>query len=54
MPTYEFVCEECNKPFTLIISIEEYEKKEIVAIRREVYWPDGLITTYIADFNSPA
>ena len=28
MPTYEFICKECNKPFTLIISISEYEKKE--------------------------
>jgi len=28
MPAYEFICEECNKPFSLIISISEYEKKE--------------------------
>ena len=27
MPTYEFLCEECKKPFTLIKSISEYEKK---------------------------
>ena len=27
MPTYEFICEECKKPFTLSISISEYEKK---------------------------
>jgi putative FmdB family regulatory protein len=27
MPTYEFMCEECNKAFTLIISFSEYEKK---------------------------
>jgi putative FmdB family regulatory protein len=27
MPTYEFVCEKCEKPFTLILKIAEYEKK---------------------------
>lgn len=27
MPTYEFICEKCNKPFSLILSISEYEKK---------------------------
>lgn len=26
MPTYEFICEKCNKPFTMIISLAEYEK----------------------------
>jgi len=26
MPTYEFICEKCNKPFTLIMKISEYEK----------------------------
>jgi len=28
MPTYDFVCEKCNKKFTLIISLSEYEKKK--------------------------
>jgi putative FmdB family regulatory protein len=27
MPTYEFLCEKCNKAFSLILSISEYEKK---------------------------
>lgn len=27
MPIYEFVCQKCNKPFTLFISISEHEKK---------------------------
>ncbi len=27
MPTYEFTCEKCNKSFTLMLSIAEYEKK---------------------------
>jgi putative FmdB family regulatory protein len=26
MPEYEFVCEECKKPFTMTMSISEYEK----------------------------
>lgn len=25
MPTYEFLCEKCKKPFTLILSITEHE-----------------------------
>jgi putative FmdB family regulatory protein len=29
MPTYEFICEKCKKPFTLILSISEYEKGKI-------------------------
>jgi putative FmdB family regulatory protein len=28
MPIYEFICEKCNKPFTLVIKVLEYEKKE--------------------------
>jgi len=26
MPTYEFMCEKCKKPFSLILSLAEYEK----------------------------
>lgn len=26
MPTYEFLCEKCGKPFTLMLSLAEYEK----------------------------
>jgi putative FmdB family regulatory protein len=26
MPTYEFICEKCDKPFTLTMKISEYEK----------------------------
>ena len=28
MPTYEFHCAKCNKNFTLIMSISEYEKQK--------------------------
>jgi len=28
MPTYEFMCEKCKKPFSVVISISEYEKKK--------------------------
>lgn len=28
MPTYEFVCGKCNKPFTLLMTVSEYEKKK--------------------------
>ena len=27
MPSYEFKCEKCNKKFTLLIAISEYDKK---------------------------
>jgi len=26
MPTYEFVCEKCNKPFVLIMTVSEHEE----------------------------
>jgi putative FmdB family regulatory protein len=29
MPRYEFVCEKCNKPFELIMTIPEREKGEV-------------------------
>ena len=29
MPTYDFICEKCNKEFTLILTISEYENKKI-------------------------
>ncbi len=28
MPVYEFICEECDHTFTLVISLAEYEKKD--------------------------
>jgi putative FmdB family regulatory protein len=28
MPTYEFRCEKCRKPFTVVLSISEYEKRK--------------------------
>jgi putative FmdB family regulatory protein len=28
MPTYEFVCEKCKKPFSLILKISDYEKRK--------------------------
>ncbi len=29
MPTYEFMCQKCEKPFTLVMSISDYEKKKV-------------------------
>ncbi len=29
MPRYEFMCEKCNKPFELIMTISEREKGEV-------------------------
>jgi putative FmdB family regulatory protein len=29
MPTYEFKCDKCNKRFTLILGISEYEKMKV-------------------------
>ena len=28
MPTYEFFCEKCRKPFALMLKISDYEKKK--------------------------
>lgn len=28
MPTYDFICEKCNKSFTLTLKLAEYEKKK--------------------------
>ena len=28
MPTYEFVCEDCGKSFSVILSLAEYEKRQ--------------------------
>ena len=28
MPTYEFLCEKCKKPFSITLSIAEYSKKK--------------------------
>ena len=29
MPVYEFICEECDRKFSLILAFAEYEKKKI-------------------------
>lgn len=28
MPTYEFVCQKCGKPFLLTLSFSEFDKKD--------------------------
>ena len=28
MPTYEFLCENCKKTFSVILSLSDYEKKK--------------------------
>jgi len=33
MPTYEFLCEKCKKPFELTCSIAEYERKKKEGIK---------------------
>jgi len=29
VPTYEFMCEKCNKTFSLMLTIAEFEKKKV-------------------------
>ncbi len=29
MPSYEFVCKECKKPFTVTMTLQEYDKGHI-------------------------
>jgi len=30
MPVYEFICEKCDRKFSLILALAEYEKKKFV------------------------
>jgi putative FmdB family regulatory protein len=46
MPTYEFVCEKCKEPFTLIISISEYGKKDFQCPKCESRDVKQQITTF--------
>ena len=32
MPTYEYVCEKCNKTFTLKMKVAEREKADLIAM----------------------
>lgn len=29
MPSYEFLCKKCNKTFTMVLSLQQYEKKRV-------------------------
>jgi putative FmdB family regulatory protein len=29
MPSYEFLCKDCNKTFTIVLSLQEYEKGRV-------------------------
>ncbi len=29
MPTYEYCCKDCNKTFTVVLTLEEYEKGRV-------------------------
>lgn len=29
MPSYEFMCKECKKPFTVIMTLKEYDKGKV-------------------------
>jgi putative FmdB family regulatory protein len=29
MPTYEYLCQNCKKPFEVVMSISEYEKGKV-------------------------
>jgi len=28
MPTYDFMCQKCEKPFTLVMTVSEYDSKK--------------------------
>ena len=29
MPTYEYLCQNCKKPFEVVMKISEYEKRKV-------------------------
>ena len=29
MPIYDYVCDECKKPFTIVLSLAEYERDKV-------------------------
>ncbi len=33
MPQYDFVCQDCKKPFSKILTVAEYEKGKIVCLK---------------------
>jgi putative FmdB family regulatory protein len=48
MPTYEFECKKCNKPFTLILTVTEHEKKKIRCPKCKSTRGNQLITPFHA------
>jgi putative FmdB family regulatory protein len=46
MPTYEFICEKCKKPFTLVMKIAEHEKKKFQCPKCKSRKVKQLITSF--------
>ncbi len=46
MPTYEFICEKCKKPFTLTMKIVEYYKKKFQCPKCKSNKVKQLITSF--------
>ncbi len=45
MPVYEFVCLDCGREFTLVLSIRDYERKESVCPHCKSKAIERLVTT---------
>lgn len=48
MPSYDFVCKECNKKFTLTMSLAEYEKAKPVCPKCKSRKVEQRITDFVA------
>jgi putative FmdB family regulatory protein len=48
MPTYEYLCENCQKEFSMILSFSEHEKGDIICPECNSKQVKQLISTFVA------
>lgn len=48
MPNYEYKCVSCNKKFTLILTVKEYEKRKVKCIKCNSTKVKPMIGTFYA------
>jgi putative FmdB family regulatory protein len=48
MPTYEYLCQSCKKPFSVVMSIREYEKAKVKCPKCKKGRVKQQVTTFVA------